>query len=584
MSALAVVTRPTDHGPDDLDLVAGVRAGDDRAFELLFVRYQPPIAAYVRGMVNDRGRAEDITQEIFISALRRMRETEREIAFKPWIHEIARNACIDAFRRSRTRDEVSFDAHDAVGAGFGRLAEPGATPDSVVEGKVAFDNLCGAIGGLSQTHHEILVMREFEGLSYDEIGERLGLSRAAVESTLSRARRRLSQEYEELVSGERCLRVQRIVDAGGASAVSLRDRRRVARHLAHCQPCRRHAGLAKVDVDAVARRPAAAAAAAKAARIAAFLPLPMFVRRRFGADEATQLLGQQAAAPVVHWSASVAGGVDPTLIAGWTKAVATAAAVAVAGIGAGAAMTERERLDGFVKRVPAIVSQSGPAVSGSGAAGSSVDGMLRRSSVSSGGVSSRAKEHEPGANLAPGVRGHPEAVLRAAPAARRVNGSIRTAEPAGSGLSPPGPGTAPTVPGREPPLKKSIKNIVEKLDLTLTRASPLTGSTASGARGRRSQVTKGRPQRAIRKLIDKLRQVGGGAHADAGGAPATSAEAAPQGLPGVLPASPADTDAAAAPAATPGVLAPPIPTVVADTVSDVSGALTTTLSPAQQPS
>jgi RNA polymerase sigma factor (sigma-70 family) len=217
-----------------------VRAGEDRAFELLYQRYQPRIAAYVRGMVHDHGRAEDITQEVFISALRRMRETDREIVFKPWIYEIAKNACIDAFRRGRNASEVSFDAHDAIGDDeHGRLAEPGATPDSAVEGKVAIDNLCGAFGGLSPVHHDILVLREFEGLSYREIGDRLGMSRPAVESTLFRARKRLSEEYEELVSGERCQRVQRIVDAGGRGASGLRDQLRMARHLAHCQPCRR---------------------------------------------------------------------------------------------------------------------------------------------------------------------------------------------------------------------------------------------------------------------------------------------------------------------------------------------------------
>ncbi|HZH24233.1 MAG TPA: sigma-70 family RNA polymerase sigma factor, partial [Solirubrobacteraceae bacterium] len=83
----------------DHDLVSAVRRGDDRAFEQLYARYHRRIAAYVRGMVQDHGRAEDVTQEVFVSALRRMRETERSIAFKPWIYEIAKNACIDAHRR-----------------------------------------------------------------------------------------------------------------------------------------------------------------------------------------------------------------------------------------------------------------------------------------------------------------------------------------------------------------------------------------------------------------------------------------------------------------------------------------------------
>ena len=60
-------------------------------------------------MVKDHGRAEDVTQEVFVSALRRMRETEQPLAFKPWLYQIARNSCIDAFRRSRRAEEVSYD-------------------------------------------------------------------------------------------------------------------------------------------------------------------------------------------------------------------------------------------------------------------------------------------------------------------------------------------------------------------------------------------------------------------------------------------------------------------------------------------
>ncbi|MEA2170298.1 MAG: hypothetical protein QOF76_3598, partial [Solirubrobacteraceae bacterium] len=263
MSALAVVTKPADQSTDDLDLVAAVRAGDDRAFELLFLRYQARIAAYVRGMVRDHGRAEDITQEVFMSALRRLRATDAPIAFKPWIYEIAKNACIDAFRRTRNTTEVSFDTEDGPGPS---MVASGAAPDAVVDAKLAIDNLCGAFGGLSETHHDILVMREFEGRTYQEIGERLGMSRAGVESTLFRARRRLGEEYEELVSGERCVRVRSILDAPRGRTVGARDQRRMARHIAHCQPCRRYARVAGVDLEVVVR------GRSKATRIAALLP------------------------------------------------------------------------------------------------------------------------------------------------------------------------------------------------------------------------------------------------------------------------------------------------------------------------
>ena len=97
---------PVSHATER-QLVAPSREGDDRAFEELFARYRRRISAYVYGLVNDHGRAEDITQEVFISALRRLRETERPISFKPWIYEIARNACIDEFRRLSRASRVS---------------------------------------------------------------------------------------------------------------------------------------------------------------------------------------------------------------------------------------------------------------------------------------------------------------------------------------------------------------------------------------------------------------------------------------------------------------------------------------------
>ena len=160
-------------------------------------------------MVKDYGRAEDITQEVFVSALRRMRQTERPIAFKPWIYEIAKNACIDAYRRGRRAEEVSYDADDRLSpSDHVRLVATGPEPDAAVDTKQDLEHLCGAFGGLSESHHEILVLRELDGLSYKDIGERMGMSRPAVESTLFRARKRLGEEYDELASGARCLRIQ----------------------------------------------------------------------------------------------------------------------------------------------------------------------------------------------------------------------------------------------------------------------------------------------------------------------------------------------------------------------------------------
>jgi RNA polymerase sigma factor (sigma-70 family) len=234
--------------PRDHDLVTAVRRGDESAFEQLFSRYRGPIRGYASGILSDSDRAEDVTQEVFISALRRLRDTERPIAFKPWIYQIAKNACIDELRRARRSIEVPLDEHEERPDRDGDLLARDPGPEVVIESKQQLEDLRGAFRGVSEVHHRILVLRELEGLSYREIGECLGMSRPVVESTLFRARRRLAEEYEELISGRRCERTRALIDGWEGRPLrrlGVRERRQLARHLAHCQPCRRHAMLAR---------------------------------------------------------------------------------------------------------------------------------------------------------------------------------------------------------------------------------------------------------------------------------------------------------------------------------------------------
>src|SRR5689334_4975113 len=365
--------------PTDNQLVAAVRAGDERAFECLYERYHRRIAAYIYGMVNDYARAEDIAQDVFMSALRRMRETDRSIAFKPWIYEIAKNACIDAFRRSRRAEEISYDAEEGLGgADHGRLVSRSPTPDDAVDTRLSLDHLRGAFGGLSETHHDILVMRELEGLSYREIGRRLGMSRPSVESTLFRARRRLSEEYEELASGERCRSVQTLIADGGARRMGVRDERKMARHVSYCQPCRRAAYAAGFDV--------AALAAQKSLRekVAALLPIPAFLKRRWfgggghgsGGGSGLTAAASQYAEPASSWAA---------------KAAAAVAAVVVAGAGAGVATTHgTDRAPAPVQKAPAGAGlQPASAQKQAAASRSSAGAASRSTTASASSTSSR---------------------------------------------------------------------------------------------------------------------------------------------------------------------------------------------------
>jgi RNA polymerase sigma factor (sigma-70 family) len=304
------------------ELVAAVRRGDERAFEVLYSRYRRRIVSYIYGMVGDHGRAEDITQEVFISALRRLRNTDRPILFKPWLYEVAKNACIDEFRRARRGQEVPLERDDDIVGANPRLMALAPTPETTIESRQKLADLRGAFRGLSESHHKVIVLRELEGLSYVQIGERLGMSQAVVESTLFRARRRLGEEYEELISGRRCQHVRAVIDEGEtltARSLGLKERRLIARHLAHCQPCRRHARLAGVD-DSLLEQPTLVG------KIAALLPIPIWLRSRLG--------GGSTSPSGLAQSAQVAAA-NPAAFGGMARAAAAAMTLVVAGAGTG---------------------------------------------------------------------------------------------------------------------------------------------------------------------------------------------------------------------------------------------------------
>lgn len=224
----------------DEHLVRLAQSGSSVAFEALFRRYHRRIVAYVRGIVSDHAGADDIVQEVFISAYRNLLASGREIAFKPWVYEIAKNACIDQLRRARRASEVSIDSEGFMDR-EGRLAAPAGSTHAEVSRRQKLESLKMAFNELPQRQHDILVMRELEGLSYDRIGSRVGVSRSAVESILFRARKRLKTEFDDISTGERCTRAQATIAKVSSCRIGTREQRQLSGHLRDCAACRREA-------------------------------------------------------------------------------------------------------------------------------------------------------------------------------------------------------------------------------------------------------------------------------------------------------------------------------------------------------
>jgi RNA polymerase sigma factor (sigma-70 family) len=240
-----------------------------------------------------------------------MRATDSEINFKPWIYQIARNAAIDSYRRNNHAVEVSMDADDGLRASDRhRLVGLDGSPDAALVTKERLDHLQGAFDELSDVHTRVLVMRELEGMSYREIGQKLDLTRPAVESALFRARRRLESEYSELSEGRRCEAMAGTIARIAQGVQRGNEEQRLARHARRCHSCRRRArelGIEPLSTLGALRQKAAA-----------LLPLPWLVRRSggdgggitgfFGAGANTAPLAERAAALVAVAALAGAGG------------------------------------------------------------------------------------------------------------------------------------------------------------------------------------------------------------------------------------------------------------------------------------
>jgi len=369
----------------DAELVAAVRAGDDSAFEELYRRYQPRIARFVRGMLHDAARCEDVAQEAFLSALRGMRAKDAEINFKPWIYQIARNAAIDSYRRNNHTVEVSIDAGDGLRASDRtRLVGADVSPDAALVTKERLDHLQGAFDELSDVHTRVLVMRELEGMSYHEIGQQLDLTRPAVESALFRARRRLESEYEELSEGRRCEAMAATIARIAAGVQRGTEEQRLARHARRCHSCRRHARELGIE-------PLSALGALRK-KVSALLPLPWLFRRSGGdASSIAGFFGTGAGTPLTE------------------RAAALVAVAALAGAGGAALGTGALRGDGEAAghgRVAVERSVAGTGEQKRGAAGAATGGERRGTRQASGRrASDPAGERAGGSTGENGTRG-----------------------------------------------------------------------------------------------------------------------------------------------------------------------------------
>jgi RNA polymerase sigma-70 factor, ECF subfamily len=203
--AVGTVAPPAMDLESDAVLVRRYLSGDTRAFEILFRRYQTPIFNLVSRMVNGED-AYDLTQDVFCNALRAMHGFRGESKFSTWLFSIARNVCLNRLRHKAVIREESLDGMVEDNPFTRELPDYTADVEDIAEAHELQHIVGKVLAAMPPEQRLLITLRDFEQLSYEEIGQIAGMSVSNVKSRLHRARMAFKDRFKPyLVSvGREC--------------------------------------------------------------------------------------------------------------------------------------------------------------------------------------------------------------------------------------------------------------------------------------------------------------------------------------------------------------------------------------------
>ena len=178
----------------DAELAALSASGDHASFEVLFSRYQVPIRNYVMRLMSDGHDAEEMTQDVFTKAWLALitGRLRGELKFSAWVYRVATNHCFDELRHRKLIKWTPWATYTTV---FHPSQVGAEAPEHDALQSERASEVQEVLARLVPKYRTYLVLREYHGLSYDEIGEILNTTRAAVKSNLYRAREAFRQVY-----------------------------------------------------------------------------------------------------------------------------------------------------------------------------------------------------------------------------------------------------------------------------------------------------------------------------------------------------------------------------------------------------
>ena len=202
MPAAHAATHPADDAVLDIDLVRRCQAGDTHAFDTLVTKYRGRVYAMAYHLVQNETEAWDLAQEAFIKAWKALPGFKGDAAFYTWLFRITHNVAYDWLRKKKIRAEGNeFDdsrADHGIAAGAETAPRGVPAPDTALKQAELGQRIRQAIGQLSADHQQAILLREVEGLSYEEIAQTMQCSVGTVMSRLFYARKKLQEILHDL--------------------------------------------------------------------------------------------------------------------------------------------------------------------------------------------------------------------------------------------------------------------------------------------------------------------------------------------------------------------------------------------------
>ncbi len=186
------------------EVIESCKDGNEKAFGEVVLAYQRRVYNIAYRMLGNKEEAKDLAQEVFLSVFESIKNLREEVKFEPWLIQITLNHCRNQWKYLKRKKYFQSDSlDDPIETEEGEIArqvyDPSDNPETLLEKKMIQDLIQRGLLQLKEEQRQLIVLRDLQGLSYEEIGKLFSLPEGTVKSKIHRARMDLKEQLERMI-------------------------------------------------------------------------------------------------------------------------------------------------------------------------------------------------------------------------------------------------------------------------------------------------------------------------------------------------------------------------------------------------